>query len=155
MFRPSVDADKQKIESTQLRTFVTGVDSFVVSHNKQLDGYPFLLVCVDKPIKLYLSFRHGNTGTTFNPGTTLSPGTAFSYDKADFTFFFGKSPEDLTLLDSKNFIEIMTTMLAEHEDLVEKIKDKEFKVRDTPELWEIMNTRRDFLRKRKAEAGSN
>jgi hypothetical protein len=121
-FRINMDEKKQKISTTQLKSFVIGIDSFVVSHNKDLELYPVLFVLIDRPTKLYVRLR---TNNTYMGG--FNGGAGSFYTGLDQTYYYGADPNNIIELDSDNFIKVMSDIMSDRPDLVTQIQNKKFK----------------------------
>ncbi len=107
-FKVADTSQKSKVFVRELKAFVIKADSFVVSHYPDLADHPVLLVNLNTPLKLYLSLRENATTT----------GSIY-----DARYFYGSNPNDIKQISRKNFIEVMTQILADYEFFVEAIKD--------------------------------
>ncbi|TFF36693.1 hypothetical protein [Mucilaginibacter psychrotolerans] len=112
-FKTTDTAGKVKIKTTDLKAFVIKADSFVISHNPDLRKYPVLMVTINTPLKLYMNLIEVTSASGFGG---YSSGYAPRY-------FYGSNPNDIKKISRKNFIEIMTQILAGNEFFVEAIKD--------------------------------
>ncbi|HEX8022797.1 hypothetical protein [Mucilaginibacter sp.] len=128
MYRVTANGDKQKIKTAQFRAFVIGIDSFVVSHNKDLELFPILLVLIDKPTKLYVRLRNNQTAGGFG-----GPVPMF-YSNLNRTYYYGPDPDNVTELDRQHFIAVMSDMVRDKPALVEKIKNKEYRKADMEDI---------------------
>jgi hypothetical protein len=127
-YRVTADGDKQKIKTAQFRAFVIGIDSFVVSHHKDLELFPILLVLIDKPTKLYVRLRYNQTAGGFG-----GPVPTF-YSNLDRTYYYGPDPDNVTELDRQHFIAVMSDMVRDKPALAEKIKNKEYRKGDMEDI---------------------
>lgn len=128
LYRVTANGDKQKIKTAQFRAFVIGIDSFVVSHNKDLELFPILLVLIDKPTKLYVRLRNNQTAGGFG-----GPVPMF-YSNLNRTYYYGPDPDNVTELDRQHFIAVMSDMVRDKPALVEKIKNKEYRKGDMEDI---------------------
>jgi hypothetical protein len=130
-FKADSNSKKIKISSDTLTAFVMGKDSFAVSHFADLANKPFLRVMIDRPIKLYFS---GTTRQSSMGGVSGVPiGIGFG-GGVKTTYYYGPNPNNITELDRKSFIDIMTKIMADKADVVEAIKNKTFKFGAIDEL---------------------
>jgi hypothetical protein len=111
-FKTTDTAGKVKIKTTDLKAFVIKADSFVISHNPDLLKYPVLMVSINTPLKLYMSLRE-------NAGYVSGFGSGGSIPR----YFYGSNPNDVKQISRKNFIEVLTKIMAGNEFFVEAIKD--------------------------------
>ncbi|QHS56729.1 hypothetical protein GWR56_14685 [Mucilaginibacter sp. 14171R-50] len=135
-YKPNKNADDVKINSTALTSFTMRrneetVDSFVVSQNKKFEKAPFLKVVIANEVKLY-SWTTMSQSSGMSMGTGFSVGAGVSGGKT--TYFFGNGPEDLTELNKKNFIEIMSQIMANKPEAVARIKNKKLRYGDMDDL---------------------
>ncbi|MBB5394889.1 hypothetical protein [Mucilaginibacter sp. AK015] len=62
----------------------------------------------------------------------LSVGASFSYNKK--SYYYGKTPDNVVKLDKKHFIEVMSAMMADKPETVERIKSKKLRLGDMDDL---------------------
>ncbi|MBS7563407.1 hypothetical protein KHS38_03235 [Mucilaginibacter sp. Bleaf8] len=137
-FKADQNTKQVKIHSDSISAFVIGADSFTVSHLKPLEKFPFLQVVINRPVKLFFS---GITPSVIpivgGPALAIAgsaiAGVAISAP-GNSAYYFGSDPDNLMLLTNKNFIEVMTLVMADKPDVVEKVKNKAFKYRTLPDL---------------------
>jgi len=130
-FKLTEDDQRQKVKSVQFRAFIMGADSFVVSHAKETEQYPIFKVVFNKTVKLYARYR--TTNYQAPPGVFIVNGYMINY-------YFGPDPDHITELNRKNFIEVMTSVIDDRPDLVDKVKNKEYKYGDIAELLKVYFT---------------
>jgi len=70
-------------------------------------------------------------GTMMGGGSTESKTTVY---------FYGEDPDSVTLIKHKNFIDVMSIILAAKPKLVAKIKDKTYTLGWMDEILEFYNT---------------
>ena len=142
-FKSNEKAGKNKIETSQLRSFTMGKDSFVVSQLKELNYAPVLQVVMDKPIKLYywsaeiVNLPFAVLGAV---GGALAGGTVISGMSSGKAYFYGQNCNELNTLTNKNFVDVMCNIMADKPDVVEIIKTKRFKLKDIDDLLTYYNT---------------
>jgi hypothetical protein len=112
-----------------------GTDSFAISHHKALYYAPVLKVLVNSPTKLYYwTADVVNWGTYFGAVGGVIGAAVSSKAKSNLTkgfsaaYFYGSNPDTLQLITRKNFIEIMSNILADKPEVVARIKDKTFDI---------------------------
>ena len=148
-FREDTKAEPFKLSASDLRSFVIGRDSFIVTHapaneiwlNKELD---FVKVVVDEDIKLYAAMEGGSGGGSgfgIEPGIGAGIGTGgFGSGvgggisipiggggrggKARMIWYFGTNPASMKQLTNENFEDIMSDMMGDYPDVVDKIHAK-------------------------------
>nr|WP_067059071.1 hypothetical protein [Mucilaginibacter sp. L294] len=131
----------------KIKSFVMGEDSFVVSRNVLLKNSPFMIVSVDNPTKLFAvktakngfpliintgGFT-GNVGMGVGVGTTIGGGTRTTY-------YYGPTQDKVIKLEKKQFIEVMSNIMADKPEVVAKIKDKTFRYGDMEDLLTYYRT---------------
>lgn len=140
-YKNSTDAEKQKIPSNQIKSFVISTDSFTVSHFITLEKFPFLQIMINHQTKLYYSAI--NSGSMPVVGAALlggALGAAAMHGKNGSAYYYGSDPDHLTLLKGKNFVETMSTLMADKPEVVAKIKDKTFKLGSITDLLNYYKT---------------
>lgn len=131
----------------KINSFVMGADSFVVSHNVLFKNSPFMIVAVDNPTKLFAvkTAKNGfpliiNTGGfTGNVGMGVGVGTRIGAGTKT-TYYYGTNKDNVTKLDKKNFMEVMSAIMADKPEVVAKIKDKTFRYGDIEDLLNFYRT---------------
>jgi len=141
-YKTDKKADNVKISSTDLTAFTMRydeetIDSFIVSKNIMLENNPFLRVVIANNIKLYSWLTTTTMAPTMTMGTygwkldLITKGSRYSVKT---TYFFGSDPENVTKLDKKNFIEIMSKIMADKPEAVARIKNKKLRYGDMEDL---------------------
>ncbi len=141
LYKTNTNADKQKIPSGQIKSFVIDTDSFTVSHSIVLEKFPFLQVMINHQTKLYYSAI--NSGSTPVLGAALiggALGAAAMHGKNASGYYYGTDEDHLNLLRGKNFVETMTMLMADKPEVVAKIKDKTFKLGSITDLLNYYKT---------------
>jgi hypothetical protein len=144
-----------KILGKDIRSFVVKSDSFTVSKSSLITKCPFLQVRLNGANKLYLSKP---MALTYNPGTNFGAiGGAISalasykkYQGYSYGYYYGPNQDELSKLDKKNFIDVMSIIMADKPEIVTKIKDKTYRFGNVESLIdyyttgvEPLNTRND------------
>jgi hypothetical protein len=120
-FKANKNGEKIKLKQTDLKSFVIQNDSmlndsFIVSKNILFTKTPFLQVLLNGKIKLFKLTRIFNT-------FGVNGGSSFIED-----YYYGEDDAHLTAIDKKNFIDVMSDLLASKAYVVKRIKDKTFKL---------------------------
>jgi hypothetical protein len=147
LYRADERSEVFPIPYYKINSFVMGSDSIVVSHNVLFKNSPFMTVVLDNPTKLYTNkvMKNGfplmiNTGGfTGNVGMGVGVGTSVG-GGVKTTYYYGLSPDKVTKLEKKQFIEVMSILLADKPDVVAKIKDKTFRYGDMDDLINYYKT---------------
>ena len=147
LYRADEKSEVFPIPYYKINSFVMGNDSIVVSHNVLFKNSPFMTVVLDNPTKLYTNKIRKNGfplmintgGFTGNVGMGVGVGTSVG-GGVKTTYYYGISPDKVTKLEKKQFIEVMSTILADKPDVVAKIKDKTFRYGDMDDLINYYKT---------------
>lgn len=140
-YKTDKSSKKIKITPDSLKAFVIGPDSFVVSHFDELKKIPFLQVMVDGPLKLYFSTISTPSVSTMamnGNGTFTSSRGFYGSDKT--TYYYGETPDQITELDRKSFIDVMSKVMADKPAVVNEIKNKKYKFSLIYDLIEYYKT---------------
>lgn len=165
-FKEDEKAEKQNLSASMIHGFVIGTDSFTVAHapkegpwsRNELD---FVLVMVNSPLKLYaVNADGGGGGGGLRPGIStgfgigggmggfgglglsLGTGALRGGGGGGITYYYGSDTSAMTELTKKNFIDIMSEVMADQPDAVAKIKSKEYKIGDMEKLVTYYNSLR-------------
>jgi hypothetical protein len=137
-FKPKKDADGAKIYARGFKSFVMGEDSFVVSKSALLAKNPFLKVLVSNndttKLYAYLVAKQIPVGGIAGSFGMLTAGLGFSLKYFSSTYYYGTNPDNLTKLDKKQFIEVMTRIMADKPEAVTRIKNKKLRYGDMDDL---------------------
>jgi len=167
VFKEDDNAAKQNLSASMIHGFVVGPDSFVVAHapisgawsKYELD---FLWVRVDAPTKLYTIYgsdrgkgnRGGghpaiSTGLGIGGGFGGGMGMGLSLGSGLFggggggsehtVYYYGADPNNISEVKKQNFVDVMSEVLADEPDAVEKVKDKKYKFGDMEALIKYYN----------------
>jgi len=166
-FKEDEKAQKQNLSASMIHGFVIGVDSFTVARaprngdwsKNELD---FVRVLVDGSLKLYAVSAGGGGGSGFSPGIStgigvgggLASGVGLSLGSNLFgggshpVYYYGAGPASITQLKKDNFIDVMSEVLGDEPEAVEKVKNKTYKMGDMDKLIAYYNQlRQDNLKK--------
>jgi hypothetical protein len=142
IFKENKDANEIKLSASDLKYFIAGKDSFVVAHPAMGQVWPnefdFVRVVLDEDLKLYVyrGGKSGGGGPHISPGLGLGLGTGGSYvgggiglsfgggggSKAMLTYYYGANPAELVELSPLNFEDVMTEIMGDEPDVVDRIK---------------------------------
>ncbi|MCQ6959417.1 hypothetical protein [Mucilaginibacter aquariorum] len=125
-FKLNKDADKIKVSSKMLKSFVVKTDSFVVSKSDLLIDDPFLKVVVNNEMKL---FEARNTHMYASGGNFIQTKN-----------YYGTNANDVCKLEKKIFVQIMSIIMADKQDVVAKIKDKTLRLNELERTIEFYKT---------------
>ncbi|RCH55276.1 hypothetical protein DJ568_08825 [Mucilaginibacter hurinus] len=146
-FKRDKKADKIKIPAYSMNSYVTGADSFIVSRMPEMADIPIIKVLIDNPVKLYTAKKTAKigwgsvlagvaigVGSGVATGVTVMP--SFGGGK-DIYYLYGYGPESLQSLTRKNFIEVMSGIMSDKPEIVERIKDKRMNINNVHEWVEF------------------
>ncbi|WP_345209237.1 hypothetical protein [Mucilaginibacter gynuensis] len=146
-----------KLSAGELRSFMVGKDSFVVAHapkneswgSKELD---FVKVVLNEEVKLYLG-RGSSGGGGFRPGLSggigggsggygggVGGGVGISFGgnggggKGKATYYFGANTSELVQLTPNNFIDIMSDIMGDEPEVVDRIHENKFNINNIEKL---------------------
>jgi len=149
-FREDKKTGPFKLSASDLKSFVVGQDSFVVAHAPQNETWPrseldFVKVVLNEdPVKLYAanvgagddsgfgfspgistgigSGGYGGFGAGFGGGISIPIGHGRKSGKT--TWYFGENTAEMKRLTNDNFEDIMTDIMGDYPDVVDKIHAK-------------------------------
>jgi len=113
--------DKVRVPLSEIKAFVIHRDSFTVAR----DTPAYYLVMLDNPIKIYLGTQRVTSYSA--PGGSAASGPSVPLTSDMETYYYGTSPDSIKLLNRKNFIEVMTNVMADNTEFVEAIKKKTYR----------------------------
>jgi hypothetical protein len=143
LFKNNPDEIGTRIFAGNITSFVVARDSFVVSDARVLNETPFLQVAVNNnPLKLYIA-RVRRHSPEFGVGTSvgflsIAGETSFPYTKEKY--YYGKNPDNLTELTRKDFIDVMSQVMADKPEVVTKIQKKDYRYGDMKDLLVYYDT---------------
>jgi len=135
-FKITADAQKQEVYAYDVKSVVTGLDSFVVQRTfvikrngdvkRDEDGNPykrtaFFQIQLDNPnYIIYSKEQFGNT--SFNNGFSVSFPNRIEY-------YYGKVIENIEPITIDNFVDVMSYVMNDSPGIVAKIKNRDLKLR--------------------------
>jgi len=162
-FKENNKAEPFKLSASDLRSFVVGKDSFVVAHAPQNEAWSkneldFVKVVVDEQVKLYAANAGGGgrSGIGFSPGISTGIGTGgygggfgaglgggislpIGGRSNKLTWYYGENPAEMKRLTNENFEDIMTDMMGDYPDVVDKIHAKVYVLANIDRLVAYFN----------------
>ncbi|WP_345952751.1 hypothetical protein [Mucilaginibacter sp. PAMB04168] len=133
-FKPNEHTDEAKISTQNIRAFTFGTDSFVVSKSKETHFAPVLQVLANENVKLY-KLLVSNGSLRLGGGSMGFGAVPAGYGSStNLEYYVGSNVENLTLLTKKNFIEMMSLVMANKPDIQDKIKSKILRLEDMQDL---------------------
>lgn len=139
-FKANAKSNEVKIPAHGLLGFVVSqngsidIDSFIVSKNPLLSRRPIIEVLVYRnPIKLYRSSSFVMSKAIKWADGRISPPSKV----VQFDYYFGPDDQQLTLLDERNFEEVMPTIVSGYAQAMAMIKNKETGFKDILTLLHI------------------
>ncbi|MDP9048918.1 MAG: hypothetical protein M3N14_12335 [Bacteroidota bacterium] len=151
-FKEDNKAEPFKLSASDLKSFVVGKDSFVVAHAPQNETWAkneleFVKVVLDEPVKLYAAKVGSGSGHGFgfSPGISTGIGTG-GYGggigggfgggisipiggrggSEKTVWYFGENTAEMKRLNNDNFEDIMSDIMGDEPDVVDKIHNKEY-----------------------------
>ncbi|MGZ3872913.1 MAG: hypothetical protein ACXVJD_08340 [Mucilaginibacter sp.] len=161
-FRENNKTEPFKLSASDLRSFVTGKDSFVVAHVPKNESwnkkeFDFVRVVINGDVKLYAgkSGKGGGHGIGFSPGIGIGTGGYGSGfgggisipigggGKSEKTvYYFGANTAEMQPLTNENFEDIMTDIMGDEPDVVDKIHAKVYVLANIDKLVAYFNQAR-------------
>jgi len=148
-FKEDSKTEPFKLSASDLQSFVTGRDSFVVAHAPANETwskreYEFVKVVVNEDIKLYeahVGGGGGKSGFGFSPaigggigtggygggfggGISIPIGGGGGGGSEKTTWYFGANSCEIQRLTNENFEDIMSDIMGDEPDVVDKIHAK-------------------------------
>lgn len=163
-FREDKKANPYKLSASDLRSFVAGKDSFVVAHAPQNESWgkeetDFVKVVLDEPTKLYVAQGGKGGGSGFG----ISPGVGLGYGSGGYgggvgggvgislgggrgrngggktIYYYGANTAEMKRLTDENFEDIMTDIMGDEPDVVEKIHAHQYGLKNIEKLVAYFN----------------
>jgi hypothetical protein len=162
-FKAGEKASPVKISAGELKSVVVGRDSFIVARapvNVIWSKYEtdFVYVALDEDIKLYalnigghgagfspefgigfgMGFGTGGYGSGFGLGTGISIpiGGGGGGGRSAIQYYYGESPANMKPLTNENFQDIMTDIMGDEPDVVNKIAQRAYGLNNIENLIE-------------------
>ncbi|HZY38701.1 MAG TPA: hypothetical protein VFE53_18710 [Mucilaginibacter sp.] len=151
-FKEDNKSNPFRLSAGELKSFVIGRDSFVVAHAPgnetwAKNEFDFVRVVLDEDLKLYaaggVKTGNGGNGLSFAPGVSTGVGTggyagaavgggvsipigggsgSDYYEKV--VYYYGENTASMKRLNDQNFEDIMTDIMGDYPEVVDKIKAK-------------------------------
>lgn len=157
-FKEDNKSEPFKLSASDLRSFVVGKDSFVVAHAPGTETwakneFDFVKVVLNEDIKLYAAggVKSGGHGIGIEPGIGTGIGTGGygagvgggisipiggggrgSYEK--LVYYYGDNTANMKRLNDQNFEDIMSDMMGDYPDIVDKIHAKVYVLENIDKL---------------------
>jgi hypothetical protein len=159
-FKDDSKSNPYKLSASDLKSFTVGKDSFIVAHaphnsfwtKKELD---FVKVALDEETKLYVAIV--GTGSGGKSGVGVAPefgggvgtggysgmsggvainlgGSGGGYGKISTTYYYGPNTAAMEQLTPINFKDIMSDIMGDEPDVVEKIQAGQFNLGNVDKL---------------------
>jgi len=165
-FKDNEKTNPYKLSASDLKSYTVGKDSFVVAHapynqnwtKKELD---FVKVELDEETKLYVAMVglvtsgghgigvHPTGGVGLGTGGYGGAGAGVSIDighggsragKVQTTYYYGPNTAHMQLLTPDNFVDVMSDIMGDEPDVVDKIKQGQFILGNMPQLIAYFKT---------------
>jgi hypothetical protein len=161
-YKEDTKADPIKLSASDLRSFVAGRDSFIVAASGGWSAYQldFVQVVVDGPERLFVvrgGGSGGGGGSGFRPGVSIGAGggtgggggfgggvgggisipifgSGGGGRSGKATYFYGENTASMKPITDENFIDVMSEVMGDEPEVVEKIKTKKFSPRSMDKL---------------------
>ncbi len=157
-FKDDPKTNPYKLSASDLKSFTVGQDSFVVAHaphntywtKKELD---FVKVALNEEIKLYVAnvgTVSGGNGIGVSPefgggigtggysgvggGLSVNLGGGGKGGKVMTTWYYGANTAEMELLTPINFKDIMSDVMGDEQDVVDKIQAGQFNLGNIDKL---------------------
>ncbi len=163
-FKEEDKAPRQNLSASMVHGFVIGRDSFIVAHSPRVGNWSkneldFVQVVVNSPLNLYAVNAAGGDGSGggiqpsvglgmggglgVGGGLGLSLGSGMFSGGKHVTYYYGSDTGSMTELKKQNFIDVMSEVMADEPDAVDKIKTKKYGLGDMDKLVKYYNDLRD------------
>jgi hypothetical protein len=159
-FKETEKNNPYKLSASDLRSFIVAKDSFVVAHAPQngvwgKEETDFVKVVIDEPTKLYVA--EGGKGSGGGSGFGISPGVGLGYGTGGYgggvgggigislgggrgrkggktVYYYGANTAEMKQLTDENFEDIMTDIMGDDPDVVEKIHAHQYGLKNMDKL---------------------
>ncbi|MBC7401075.1 MAG: hypothetical protein H7289_14140 [Mucilaginibacter sp.] len=163
-YKEDAKADEIKLSASDLRSFVAGRDSFIVAASGAWSTYQldFVQVVVDGPQRMFVvrgGGSGGSGGSGFKPGISIGAGGGTGGGggfgggvgggvsipifggggggggrSGKAAFFYGENTASMKPITDENFIDVMSEVMGDEPEVVEKIQTKKFGPRSMDKL---------------------
>jgi hypothetical protein len=160
-FKEDDKANPYKLSASDIKSFVIGQDSFVIAHAPANETWAkmdldFVRVMIDEePFRIY-SYQGGSSGGG-KSGISVSPNMGVGVGGGGYgggvgggiginlggggggktgklVYYYGATLREMKQLDDQNFVDIMSDVMADQPDVVERIHNKEFTLKNIEKL---------------------
>jgi hypothetical protein len=161
-YKENAKASSIKLSASDLRSFVVGRDSFIVAAEPK-QGWSkyeldFVRVAVDAPLRLFevkandgsgsgvgfqpgfgVGFGTGGYGGGFGGGISIPIGGGGGRGNLKTVYFYGANTAEMKPITNENFIDVMSEVMGDEPDVVEKIQAKKFSLGSMNKLIAYFN----------------
>jgi hypothetical protein len=159
-FKEEDKAPKQNLSASMIHGFVIGRDSFIVASAPRVGSWSkndldFMQVVINSPLKLYSINASGGGGGGLQPsvglgigggsvggigtGLGLSLGSGMFGGGNHTVYYAGSDTGSMTEVKKQNFVDIMSEVMADEPEAVDKIKAKKYDLGDMEKLIKYYN----------------
>ncbi|MBW4889306.1 hypothetical protein KXQ82_06245 [Mucilaginibacter sp. HMF5004] len=165
-FKEDDKANKQNLSASMIHGFVIGRDSFIVARAPRVGTWSkneldFMQVMVNSPLKLYAinasggggggggiqpSFGLGMGGGSvggIGTGIGLSLGSGMFGGGNRAVYYFGSDTGSMTEMKKQNFVDVISEVMADEPEIVEKVKAKKYSFGDMEKLIKAYNEKHE------------
>jgi len=161
-FKEEDKAPKQNLSASMIHGFVIGRDSFIVARAPRVGTWSkneldFMQVLVNSPLKLYVINSAGGNdgGSGISPsvglgvgggmglGGGISLGSNLFGGGGHKVYYFGSDTGSMTELKKQTFVDVMSEVMADEPEIVDKIKAKKYGFGDMEKLVKNYNELHD------------
>lgn len=159
-YKESEKSTPIKLSASDLRSYVAGKDSFIVAvapkggwSKYELD---FVQVAIDAPLRLFIAKGGGGgSGFAIEPGVGAGIGTGGfgsgfgggisiplgggGRGRSKIAYFYGVNTAEMQPLNNENFADVMSEVMGDEPDVVDKIKANEYNLRNIDKLIAYFN----------------
>lgn len=157
-YKEDAKASAIRLSASDLRSFVSARDSFIVAAVSPGAGWSkysldFVKVVIDAPIRLFeakgssgggsgfgiqpgigIGGGTGGFGGGFGGGISIPIGGGGGRGSTKTIYFYGANTAEMQPITNENFIDIMTEVMGDEPEVVEKIQTKQFGLKNMDKL---------------------
>lgn len=164
-FKENEKANPYKLSTSDVQSFVAGQDSFVVAHAPSNESWSkeetdFVKVVLDEPTKLYVAqggknggggrgfgiapavgagYSTGGYGSGLGGGLGITLGGGGRNGGSKTTYYYGINTAEMKRVTDENFEDIMTDIMGDEADVVEKIHAHQYGLKNIDKLVAYYN----------------
>jgi hypothetical protein len=164
-YKENEKAPTIKLSASDLRSYIVGRDSFIVAvaprtgwSRYELD---FVEVAVDAPLRLFIAKGSSGGGFAIQPEVGVGVGASTGGYGSGFgggvgggitipiggggrgssktMYFYGANTAEMKLLTNENFVDVMSEVMGDEPDVVDRIRNNEFNLRGIDKLLAYFN----------------